>query len=280
MHKVISKRVSSFYIDIPALRPGTVEAYAFAFVSAGVATALRIALDPYVVGVQFITFFPAIVTTTVISGFGAGFFCVVLSTAAADFFVLSPRWSFNVEDPAVVANLLLFGPLASYCVIVIARTRFAIEREQAEANKDRLQLALDAAQLGWWQYDPVNRVVLWWDRRVKAIFDVAEDKTEIEEFTKRVHPDDVERVWVAIEAALDPTDPKPYAIDYRVQRGDARSDVWRPTGLRISRVHRGSDALSAWSVPLRTLPNARSARNGSTSLCARSIIAPTTCSAS
>jgi hypothetical protein len=76
----IAKRLPSFYIDIPALRPGTVGAYAFAFVSAGVATALRLAVDPYVVGAQFITFFPAIVITTLISGFGAGFFCAVLST--------------------------------------------------------------------------------------------------------------------------------------------------------------------------------------------------------
>jgi PAS domain S-box-containing protein len=221
MRKVITKRLLSLlHIDVPALRPGSVGAYALAFASAGVATALRIALDPYVVGVQFITFFPAIVITTVISGFGAGFFCVVLSTAAADFFVLEPRWSFNVEDPAVVANLLLFGPLASYCVIVIARMRFAIEREQVEASKERLQLALDAAKLGWWEYDPLNRVALWSDRSSKEIYDVAEDKTDIEEFTKRVHPDDVERVWAAMEAALDRIDPKPYAIEYRVQRGD------------------------------------------------------------
>src|SRR5215468_3165929 len=209
-----------FYVDVPALRPGTVGAYALALVAVGVATALRVALDPYVVGAQFITFFPAIVITTVIGGFGAGLLCAVLSTAAADFFVLSPRWSFSVDDPANVADLLLFGPLASYLVIVIARMRFAIEREQAEANKDRLQLALDAAQLGWWQYDPLNRAALWWDRRSKEIYDVAENRTDIEEFTKRVHPDDVERVWVAIEAALDPTDPKPYAIEYRVRRGN------------------------------------------------------------
>jgi PAS domain-containing protein len=43
-------------------------------------------------------------------------------------------------------------------------------------------------------------------------------KTEIEEFTKRVHPGDVERVWAAMEAALGPTDRKPYAIEYRLQR--------------------------------------------------------------
>jgi hypothetical protein len=57
------------YVDVPVLRPGTIGAYALAFVAVGVATMLRVALDSYVVGVQFITFFPAIVTTTVISGF-------------------------------------------------------------------------------------------------------------------------------------------------------------------------------------------------------------------
>jgi K+-sensing histidine kinase KdpD len=110
----IAKTLRSLaYIDIPALRPGTVGAYALAFVSAAVATVLRVVLDLYVVGVQFILFAPAIVITTVIGGFGAGFFCVVLSTAAADFFVLEPRWSFNVDDPANVADLLLISPFAA-----------------------------------------------------------------------------------------------------------------------------------------------------------------------
>jgi two-component sensor histidine kinase len=70
---------------------------------------------------------------------------------------------------------------------------------------------------------------LWSDRRSKEIYDVAEDKTDIEEFTKRVYPDDVERVWTAIEAALDPTDPKPYAIEYRVQ--------WRDGEVRHVEAH-------------------------------------------
>jgi hypothetical protein len=131
MLKTITKRLPSLYIDIPGLRPATVGAYALALVSVGVATALRLAVDPYLVGAQFVTFFPAIVITTLISGFGAGFFCAVLSTAAVDFFVLEPRWSFtvSVEDAANVADLLLFGPLAAYCVILISRMRIAIERE-------------------------------------------------------------------------------------------------------------------------------------------------------
>jgi PAS domain S-box-containing protein len=223
MRKLQKRLPSLLYIDVPALRPGTVGAYALAFVSVGVATALRLAVDPYLVGAQFITFFPAVVITTLISGFGAGLLCAVLSTVAADFFVLHPRWSFliSIEDPANMADLLLFGPLAAYCVIIIARMRIAIEREQAEralrASKDRMQLALDAAQLGWWQYDPHRRMVSG-DTRFKEILDVATDETPTEEIAKRVHPDDAERYWADREAALDPADPKCYAHQYRVQR--------------------------------------------------------------
>jgi PAS domain S-box-containing protein len=97
------------------------------------------------------------------------------------------------------------------------------ERKQVEqalqANKARLQFVLDAARLGWGQYDPLHGTVQW-DTRSKEMFEVAEDETDIEEFTKRVHPNDVERVWAAIEAALDPIDPKPYAIEFRHLRAD------------------------------------------------------------
>jgi len=125
--------------------------------------------------------------------------------------------------------------LAEPMVLAVLRDmtepRAAEEQKQKLLMHDRLQLALDAAQLGWWQYDPLNRVALWSDRRSKEIYDVAEDKTDIEEFTKRVHPDDVERVWAAMEAALDPTDPKPYAIEYRVQRRDGEVRCVEAYGL-------------------------------------------------
>src|SRR5262249_12093104 len=144
------------YVDVPSLRPGTVGAYALAFVSAAVATALRVAIDPYVVGVQYITFAPAIMITTLIARSGAGLFCVVLSAAAAWFFVLPPHLSFYTDRPAELLALLLFALVAFFLVILTTRMRFAVEREQAEqalqASKDRLQLALNAAQLGWWQY--------------------------------------------------------------------------------------------------------------------------------
>src|SRR6267154_1242011 len=215
------------HFAVPTLRPGTVGAYALAFVSVGVATALRVAIDPYVVGVQYITFAPAIMITTLIAGSGAGLFCVVLSAAAAWFFVLPPHLSFYTDRPAELLALLLFALVAFFLVILTTRMRFAVERERAEqavrASKDRLQLALDAARLGSWQYDPLRRASSG-DARANEIFDfdIAEKEVVLEEILRRVHPDDVERVRAAVATALDPVDPKPFAIEYRVRRGDGK----------------------------------------------------------
>jgi two-component sensor histidine kinase len=126
---------TSFYIDIPLLRPGTVGAYGLAFLCAGVATALRIAIDQYVIGVPFITFFPAVIITTLISGFRAGLLCVVLSAVAASFLLLPPRWSLWVESPADVADLILFILEALFYVILITGLRLTIERYR-ELSRD------------------------------------------------------------------------------------------------------------------------------------------------
>jgi hypothetical protein len=105
--------LAQLYIDIPALRPGTIGAYLLAFVSVGLATALRLAIDPYVHGLQFATFLPAVIITTLISGLGAGLFSVVLSVAAAAFFALPPGLTFYVDEPGdVLAPPAVYGGYA------------------------------------------------------------------------------------------------------------------------------------------------------------------------
>jgi PAS domain-containing protein len=112
--------------------------------------------------------FPAVIITALIGGRGAGVFSVVLSTAAVMFLQMPPL------------TLLLFALLAIFLVILITRTRLAIQREQAaqhvQDSKDRLRFALDAALLGWWLYDPIRRVVSG-DTRFKEVFDVTADET-------------------------------------------------------------------------------------------------------
>jgi two-component sensor histidine kinase len=134
------ERLSLIYVDVPALRPGTIGAYGLAFVAAAIATALQFAIEPYVGGVQYVTFFPAVIITTLMSGLGAGISCLVLSVGAVAFFLLPPRFSFYIEHFSDLLTILLFILMTFSIVILIAGMRFAIERCQ-EANHDLKQHA-------------------------------------------------------------------------------------------------------------------------------------------
>ncbi len=97
------------------------------------------------------------------------------------------------------------------------------ERKRAEEALQMLsrqrQLALDAARMGWWRYDPVTRIASW-DDRYKEIFGVIGDQSPNDEILKRLHPEDLPGVWAKVEAALDPTNPQPYSAEYRINHPD------------------------------------------------------------
>ena len=78
--------------------------------------------------------------------------------------------------------------------------------------------------MGWWHYDPVTRVATY-DKRYTEIFGVSGCERPNEEILKLLHPEDRARVWAAVEAALDPANPKPYSAEYRVNRPDGQM-VW------------------------------------------------------
>ncbi|MBO0751849.1 MAG: DUF4118 domain-containing protein, partial [Bradyrhizobiaceae bacterium] len=116
--------------DVPALRPGTPGAYLLAILSAVIALTLRVAIDPYVTGVQYVTFFPAVIVTTLLCGLAAGLVCLMLSVAAVAFFVLPPRFSFTVGNVSDVLTTFLFILVTLCIVILITGTRSALERYQ------------------------------------------------------------------------------------------------------------------------------------------------------
>ncbi|CAN5173164.1 PAS domain-containing protein [soil metagenome] len=67
----------------------------------------------------------------------------------------------------------------------------------------RLQLALDAADVGTWSFDPTTQAVEW-DSRTRRIFDVGADApiTFLGDFIGRLHPDDQARALERITVAL------------------------------------------------------------------------------
>jgi PAS domain S-box-containing protein len=105
---------------------------------------------------------------------------------------------------------------------LMAELRAAAAKRQAaehdvQASKNRLQLAFDATRLGWWQYDPLRDIGSG-DARFKEIFDMTVDEISIEDLMKRVHPDDVARFAANRDAALDPSNPRPYTHEFRIRR--------------------------------------------------------------
>ncbi len=106
---------------------------------------------------------------------------------------------------------------------------FAIEETNqviAERDRDRSatqrQLALDAACMGWWHYDPVNQLATL-DDRFRALFGFEHTVVPNAEVLKHIHPEDLPRVWSCVEAALNPDNPAPYASTYRIVRPDGET---------------------------------------------------------
>jgi PAS domain S-box-containing protein len=107
---------------------------------------------------------------------------------------------------------------------LMAELRGAAARRQAaedwlRKSKDRLQIALNVAHLGSYQYDPRHRVFSG-DTRSQEIFDFPKNQATIEEIMKLVHPDDVEMVQANLKAAFDPVDPRRSATEFRLRRRD------------------------------------------------------------
>lgn len=96
-----------------------------------------------------------------------------------------------------------------------------VETEHKRLSMQR-QLALDAAQLGWWHYHPITKIASY-DQRYTEIFGVTGHQQPNDEILKRIHPDDLSGVWEKVEAALNPLDPKPYAAQYRINLPDGTS---------------------------------------------------------
>jgi PAS domain S-box-containing protein len=94
---------------------------------------------------------------------------------------------------------------------------------QAEAEERQLaqqrQLALDAARMGWWLYDPITRMASW-DDRYKEIFGVTGYQRPNDEILARLDTEDLPVVRAKVEAALDPINPQPYSAEYRINLPD------------------------------------------------------------
>ena len=119
--------LSRIFVDVSALRPGTLGAYAFAVASVGAALLLHTVLDPYIGGNQYLMFFPAVIVTTLFCGVAAGLFSLLLSVAAVAFFLLPPFRSFGIINTSDIATTILFILVTAAIVILLAGMRGIVD---------------------------------------------------------------------------------------------------------------------------------------------------------
>src|SRR5215208_5591476 len=110
--------------------------YPVAALLVGVALGGRIALGPALVGVPFITLFPAVLISAVLGGLGPGLFAAGLSALAVAFGMRAANWApADWEQTSAVAYTLFIANSALFCLTVhgfytaVARLRQARLRE-------------------------------------------------------------------------------------------------------------------------------------------------------
>jgi signal transduction histidine kinase len=127
------RRIDRLYVELPFARPGSFNAYLVAILVTALATWLRLLLEPWLEGVQFITYFPALILVALACGFRSGLLAAILSVLASWYFIIAPRGSFRIHDTENAVGLGLFLVTALMIVTIVGAMRLAVARYRALA---------------------------------------------------------------------------------------------------------------------------------------------------
>jgi len=158
--------LEQLYFAPRLFRPGSLNACLLATALVWTATALSAALADVIPGVQFITLFPAIITTALICGVAAGFYAVVMATLCAWFFILPPPLRFGLEGMRQAYAHFAFLLVASANVLMVGAMRAAVERLRRVNEK---LAALNAALTATFEASPDAILIVGHNRRIRHV---------------------------------------------------------------------------------------------------------------
>jgi len=185
----------------------------------------------------YITFYPALVITVLIAGFGPGLMATALTVLVVDYWVCTPGDFFRGWSPAETTGVVLFVMMGGFLSGVIESYRRVREKsasfehelalreredkarrteEALELTSEGYRLALKAGHLGTWNYNFKTGEVFW-DERCRDLFGVAHGgQIDYNKAISLIHEDDRSRVDQRVQAALAPGSTGAYECDYRV----------------------------------------------------------------
>ena len=178
----------------------------------------------------YITFYPAVILVAILAGLGPGLLATALAALAADLFVLPPFGHFAIAKASDAFALVFFaamGVLISLLAQQYRRSQRAIvafELERARRlDEDKLrqasefkQLALDAAELGTWEFLPESGGVTV-DANCRKLFGFQPDDADAHAIlAQRIHPEDAGSLNEAFQRAFAGADGGLWGMEYRV----------------------------------------------------------------
>jgi len=191
--------------------PGRVLRYAVAVASVLVALAVRLELNPVLAPhTPYLPFSLAVIFAAWFGGRWPGLAATTLSALSADWFLIEPRHTLLIADPAARWGLALFVVTAALTSLLIGKLRESlVVAAQAEAAlrrhgqavvqaAEQRRLALDGARMGAWEYHPESERFLL-DEHCIEMWGVGPDgQPGYGEVMARIHPDDragTETAW-------------------------------------------------------------------------------------
>ena len=94
-------------------------------------------------------------------------------------------------------------------------TELVLTRKKISETEERLSFALESAEIGTWEMNPINETVFW-DQRCREIFGFYGDREiAYKSVLSCIHHQDKDKVAQAVQAAINPDNPQVYDIRYR-----------------------------------------------------------------
>jgi PAS domain S-box-containing protein len=192
-------------------------------------------LHPILGQLNYLPFFAAIVLSSRYGKSKAGWLAVLLSTLAIDFFFLTPVKNLQIEQPTDFFSLVLFflvAVIANLPTLQLERAQRKIRdllHRQKQESEQRLNMALQAAQMGIWDCDFVaNKAV--WSPEAERLFGLEPGSFDgnPETFYATVHPDDRAALTQAMQRAIQSGDL--YQCQYRALLPDGSIRWLESTG--------------------------------------------------
>jgi PAS domain S-box-containing protein len=117
-----------------------------------------------------------------------------------------------------IIGLVTFSTMAFLLVVVllVQRSRHGRAKDSLRSSEERYLLALAGSTDGLWDWDILSDTVFYSDRFRQILgYSSEEFPGTIDSFRSRLHPEDAEAIWAAIERHLQ--ERAAYKVEYRLQ---------------------------------------------------------------